>query len=152
MHFCALLYGDVAGQLGIYHYCYPARSFLIAKRLPFLPSPVCESSVFSYSSLPLATMDFADFSLSIPWLRRPPLVRALSFGQFLLHLLNKVVGCKHWYHVLPYPLYKASYAISIRQYSRFRTTKVLSKPKLFLYRDSPASFTAWVTPNQLAAY
>ena len=34
---------------------------------------------------------------------RPPLVRAISFCQSLLHLLIKDVGCRRWHDVLPYP-------------------------------------------------
>ena len=93
MHFCALLYGDVAGQLGIYHYCHPARSFLIAKRLPFLPSPVCEFSVFPTAhyhwllwillscSLILIIKGFRDFRFATILLVHP-VVKKTSPGKY----------------------------------------------------------------------
>ena len=34
---------------------------------------------------------------------RPPLGRAISFCQFLLHLLIKDVGCRRWHDVVPSP-------------------------------------------------
>ncbi len=96
-------------------YDYPNRDAINVQ--PF--NKFCETSILSMARFYLSTMVSADFSQTNSWYGRSPQVRAYSFLQSLLNLLNKHSPFQAFGHhndVLARPANQASYPVSVRQY------------------------------------